>query len=824
MEGFSSFGEWLTEYRQSLHLQRAELAARLGCATVTLRKIEIDERRPSRQLAEQLAEQLGIAPTEREVFIRVARGELPVTRLPRPQLSKPIPTSLPHPATSFSGRERELEEIQNLLSRPEVRLLTLSGAPGVGKTRLALEAARQLQSAFPDGVFFVALATLDNPELVLATVAHTLQLGTPGKQSLVERLSTHLRPRQILLVLDNFEHLLAAAPHLATLLVAAPRLKLLVTSRIALELAGEHRLTVLPLGVPPEVENSRVSPTSLSTSANYSAVELFIERARTVNPKLVLNEVNLRKITQLCRRLDGLPLAIEFVAARCAFFTPQELLDQLDDRVTLLTRRGRDVPTRHLTLTQALDWSYSLLSEADQQLFCRLGVFVGSFTLRAAEEICNSDGAIGKNIVSGITTLVTSSLVERQEDYEESSRFKLLQTVREYALKHLEESREAKIIRARHAAYFLGLAQNTERAWDGPHEWNWLQKLVAVRDDLRAVLRYGFETRNITLALSLNAALFSFWLTCSTLKEAREAVEATLALAQAEDQPELTQVKAKVLNLGGYIATGSADYLKAYHYFEQALALYRQLEDRQLEDKRGVAWSIRGCALVKVLQAKYSPASELLEESLKLCQANGDEWGLAWTLYALAFLRLAEGNLSQAQVLLEEALIPMRRQNISIGVIRTLLALGYTRFEEGEREAAEDLFREALGLIRESPILTFITTGLDGMAMIAAARGKLIRAARLWGAVEVLREMTGEQPFEVYHRIYEQLLTQACAELGKAEWGKAWGEGRGLTIAEALAEGLEGNNSLDRSSSSSWLLSSFSALGEDFLRGTVLPL
>jgi transcriptional regulator with XRE-family HTH domain len=291
----TSFGEWLRLFRQSLHVQRTELAARVGCAVVTLRKIEADERRPSRQIAARLAGELGIPPQERETFIRVARAELPASRLPAIPSAAATPSNLPSPTTSLIGRERDIEDVAGMLGRPDVRLLTLTGAPGVGKTRLALGAAGRVASRFADGVFFVPLAGLRDAAQVLAAVAQALGLGPSGRQPLPERLATYLRAREVLLVLDNFEHVLAAAPELTGLLVAAPRVTLLVTSRAALRLSGEQRFVVPPLPAAP-------------------AVDLFIQRAHVAEPRLSLSEPNLRAVEEICRRVDGLPLAIELLA------------------------------------------------------------------------------------------------------------------------------------------------------------------------------------------------------------------------------------------------------------------------------------------------------------------------------------------------------------------------------------------------------------------------------------------------------------------------------------------------------------------------------
>jgi len=786
MEDDASFGHWLTRRRQAMHVQRTELAARIGCAVVTLQKIETDERRPSRQIAERLAEQLDIPHHERETFIRVARGELPVDRLVLPRPNVASPTNLPRPTTALAGRTREVMDIRAALARAEVRLLTLTGAPGVGKTRLALEAAAALHDAFADGVFLVELAPLSAPDLVLAAVAHALHVGISGRQPLDERLGRYLRTRRVLLLLDNFEHVLPAAPHLSRLLAAAPHLKLLVTSRVALELSGEHRFTVLPLSVPPAVDNRRRPITAAEAQERYAAVELFVQRARAVAPSFALDDANVLAVGEICRRLDGLPLAIELAAARTALFTPQELLAHLDDRFALLTSHARDLPSRHLTLGHALDWSYDLLAPTDQRLFRRLGAFVGGCTIAAAQQVCNADRDLGNDVVDGIAALVGSSLLQRHEGKDGRSRFGMLETVHEYAMSQLTASDEAAAIQQRHATYYLALAEAAEREWDRPGEWIWLRRLVAVRDNLRSALRWALDTRDAALALRLNGALFSFWTTCSVLTEARGWIDAALGLPIPIDAPELVAVEAKVLSVAGYIAAATSDLAQASAYFERSLAQYRAVDD-----PRGMAWSIRGRALVHMLCGEYAAAEQFDDESLRLCRSSGDAWGLAWSLYALAFLKLAQGDLVQAQPALEEALAQLRQQAMPFGAFRTLLALGHTRFEQGDVAGAEALYREGLALCREAPFLTIITTGLEGLAMVVAARGQPLRAARLWGAAEALREMTDEWRWQSYQHAYDRALTEARAQVAAADWTMAWAAGRALTVAQAIAEALE---------------------------------
>jgi predicted ATPase len=786
MEHPVSFGEWLTICRQNLGLQRAELASRIGCAIVTLRKIEADERRPSRPMAEQLADHLAIPPQRRETFVRVARGELPVTRLPLPQTPAAGPTNLPYPTTALAGREREIAEVQAILARPHVRLLTLTGAPGVGKTRLALEAASALGGAFAGGVFFVALAPVSDPGLVLVTVAHALRVGTSGTQPLAERLGRYLRPRHVLLVLDNFEHVLLAAPQLSQLLAAAPQLKLLVTSRIALELSGEHRLTVLPLAVPPPAGSARLPLTPAQAQERYPAVELFLQRAQAVNPGLVVTDATVRAAGEITRRLDGLPLAIEFAAARAALFTPQELLARLDDRFTLLAGGARDLPTRHMTLARAIDWSYSLLSPTDQQLFRRLGVFVGGCTLEAAQAVGSAEGASGDDVVGGIATLVAGSLLQRREGEDGGSRFEMLETVREYALGQLGAGGELAIVRRRHAIYYLGLAEAAEQVWDQPEESGWLRRLVVERDNLRAGLRWALDTPDAEVALRFNAALFSFWNTCAVLSEARRWLEAALELPRPAMAPELIVVEAKVWSVAGYMAAATGDYDQALAYFARGLALYRARSH-----SRGTAWALRGCAFVHMLREEFAAAEEHGNESRRLCASSDDSWGLAWSLYALAFVKLARGDVEQARPALEDALTHLRRQNIAFGVFRALVALGYTLFEQGDVTGAEALYREGLALAQETPMLTFVTAGVEGLGIVAASRGAPLRAARLWGAAEAMREVTDERRWHVFQRTYDRAVAAARDQVAAAEWAAAWAAGRPLTVARAVALALE---------------------------------
>jgi non-specific serine/threonine protein kinase len=519
----------------------------------------------------------------------------------------------------------------------------------------------------------------------------------------------------------------------------------------------------------------------------YPAIGLFIQRARSVKPDLVLTGANIQAISEICRRLDGLPLAIEFAAARSALFTPQELLAQLDHRFMLLAGGARDLPPRHITLWRSIDWSYSLLSPSDQQLFRQLSVFSGDFTLEAVEADCKSENGSRSAVLEGISVLVAGSLLQRREGYDGHSRFGMLETVRDFASSQLSAAGEAGATERQHAGYFLGLAQAAERVWDGPTEWDWTRRLVSVRNDLRAALRWSLETADLATALQLNSALFSFWTTCAVLSEARQGVEAALALPHPHPlPPELAVVEAKVLNIAGYLAAATSNYHQATAYFERGLALYREVGD-----SRAIAWSIRGCAYVRMLQNNYPEAAQLLTESRRMCEASGDAWGLAWSLYALAFLKLCQHELAQARLDMEEALQQLRRQNMTFGVFRALLALAFTVYEQGDPSQAGEFYRAGLSLSRDIPMLTIITTGLEGLGMVAAAQGFAVRAARLGGAAEALREVSDERRLPIYQRPYDQAITAGRRLVSPAEWAEAWQAGRSLTAAQAVDEGLE---------------------------------
>jgi predicted ATPase/class 3 adenylate cyclase len=571
--------------------------------------------------------------------------------------------NLPVQLTSLIGREQEIAALCALLQRTDVRLVTLTGTGGIGKTRLGLQVATDLLGTFVDGVYFVPLAPVSNPTTVISTIAQWLGLERRRTGQLprldqehMEYLQTFLRDKHVLLLLDNFEQVVTAAPDLVDLLAACPYLKILVTSRAVLHLSGEYEFGVPPLALP---ERTHLGVNE--DLAQYAAVALFLERALAIKPDLPLTKANLRAIAAICLHLDGLPLALELAAARIKLLPPRALLQRLTHRLTVLTGGTQDVPARQQTLRNTITWSYDLLDEAEQQLFRRISVFVGGCTLEAIETIAGAFVAGTASILDGVTSLIDKSLLQQTEQEEEEPRLIMLETIREYGLEALSAHGEEEVTRQAHAAYYLALAEMAEPHYGGPEQTVWLGRLEREHDNLRAALLWSLEQAEteearprIEIALRLGGALRRFWLVHAHVTEGRNFLEQALAASEKTTAP----VRAKALIATANLAVAQNDYERTEVLTQQSLTLFRELGDQP-----GIAFSLQ--LLGSALWNRGNPAAgrSLTEEALTLFRKIGDKSQTAWALTQLALLDSSQGQYSRAYTLFEEGLA-LHRESI----------------------------------------------------------------------------------------------------------------------------------------------------------------
>ncbi|CAA9527430.1 MAG: hypothetical protein AVDCRST_MAG73-519 [uncultured Thermomicrobiales bacterium] len=680
---------------------------------------------------------------------------------------------LPTPLTALLGRDAEVAELVGLLATH--RLVTLTGPGGVGKTRLAVEVARVAAAGFPDGVAFVDLSPVRDPDLVLPAAAHVLGVREAPDVPVPEALAAAIGDRRTLLVLDNLEQVIEAAPAIAALLAACPHLAVLATSRAPLAVRGERVLPVEPFPV-------QAAAASLGVLAASPAARLFAERAAAVKPGFALTEDNLPAVAAICSRLDGLPLAIELAAARVKLLTPEALLARLDGRLPLLTSGPRDLPDRQRTLRGAIAWSHDLLSAKEQVLFRRLAVFAGGWTPEAAEGAANPDGAL--DIWAELAGLVDHSLV-RQEEGSGGARFRMLETIREFALERLELSGEAASFRDAHAAHYLALTQEARNETSGPEQGRWLDRLEAELGNLRAALAWATERADALTALGLANSLEKLWDARGLLREGRHWLERASALPMDGVRPE---TRAQALSNAGSVAQALGDLEGARVLQERALTILRELDSEG--GGRGTAHVLNRLGIVALLRGDHGRADALQEEALARFRELGDASDVATVLNNLGVTADDRGDFARARRLFEDALALQRDVGDTQAVAISLGNLGEVARDEGDLAGAAIYYREALALWAELKDRWNAATALDGAAGLAVLQGKPEGAARLAAAAEAMREAVGA-PLPANERAdHERCVAEARSALGAEAFAAAWEAGRALPLEAAVAEAL----------------------------------
>jgi predicted ATPase len=704
-----------------------------------------------------------------------ARGTAIESRSVNPATARLAP--VPAQATPFVGRATEAAQIRELLASDHVRLLSITGPGGIGKSRLAFEVATQSAGRFADGVGYVSLSSVTDHQLVATAVAQALDVVESAERSVFENIVELLRHKEMLLLLDNFEHVLPAGQLLTQLLSACPRLKILVTSRAVLYVRGEHELTVAPLPVPEKPETVELAEHALG----FDSVRLFAERATATNSDFRLTDDNAGAVAAICARLDGLPLALELAAAHTGVLGPDEMLARLRNTLEVLTGGSEELPERQQTMRATLDWDYDLLTEAEKLIWRRLSVPSGGFTVEAAQAIIDAPGYPPSYIVDAIESLVAKSLLSTQTRGEEGARFSMLKTLREYGLEKLDHTGEGTEVRDRHAAFFVALAEEGSPRLRGPEQAEWLDIFTVEHDNARTALRWAAAQGDHVLELRLLAALAPFWEIRAHLSEGQRWLED--ALARAPDAP-LT-LRARCLEGAGVLARGQGEFKRATYLIEQAIELYRSLDD-----PAALAGAIKSLGNVASDRADYATARRLYEESLEIKIQVGDERGIAEAHNNLGVLARLDGDLDASVGYYDKALGFFRAWGDKLAMARVLMNLGEVKMEQDELGAAKGFIRGSLVLCREIGAHWDIADMLEIMASITDGFGRATDAAQLFGAAAGIRDLLGAPLPPGERAAYERRIDRVRRGLPQDRFEAAWAEGRALTLDEAVMRAL----------------------------------
>jgi predicted ATPase len=723
-----------------------------------------------------LADALGLSEEEHATLLAV----VPRRDAPAPEVSSRVPSStLPRPPTPLVGREHALKEIEGSLNGSEVRLLTLTGIGGVGKTRLAVEAAHEAESHFPDGVAFVDLAPLRDPALLVSTIARSLGLREEQGQSAADTLRAHLQERRTLLVLDNFEHLLEAATEVVHLIEACPGLVVLATSRAPLRVRSEQEYPVPPLELPPSIRNPGEEEVLRIPSAR-----LFLERARAASPSFALTPENAGTVAAICWRLGGLPLALELAAAKVRVLEPAALLPRLDKALSMAW--ARDLPERQRTMRATLDWSHELLSEPERKLFRTLAVFAGGLTLEAVEAVGAEAVEASEEpaeVLGLLGALVEHSLVVVQpREADGETRYGMLELVRQYALEKLEESGEAKEARRRYAEVFLELAEVAEPELRGSWQVEWLERLEGENGNLRAAMSWALDAGDTETAARLGWALWLFWRFHGHQHEGRRWME---VLLERDIPPSL---RPRAVHAAMSMAYMQGDSEAVARYSAQLLKLSQEVGDALC-----AAYGWCGLGLVAMDRRDFGEATSCFEEALTLLRGAGEDGVVPVVQVWLGTVALIQGDQDQAVPMFEDGLAQARRRGDRLGTYNALYNLAQVALARGDHELATRMLKEGVALSEQIGDQANLSYFLEGLAVVAGMQEEAEHAARLLGAAERLLEEAGASVYNYYkpdRSLYERTKANVRSWLGEEGFEEARERGQEMTFEQAVAYAL----------------------------------